>query len=187
MPDPGPEEFSQALFKMVDLLEGVRAPYMIFGAVAVGVWGRIRTTLDVDFLVHTDEEGLSRLEATAESSGISVDRRWLDWHPLRRGVQLRLILEPFRADVVRATDAHDRAAMERRRQVSWRGRLLWVVSPEDLILQKVRAQRDYDFSDAVSIIEEQKGQLDEEYLDLWARRLYVEQELAYVMRGGTVG
>ena len=62
-----------------------------------------------------------------------------------------------------------------------------MVSPEDLILQKVRAQRDYDFSDAVSIIEEQKGRLDEEYLDLWARRLYVEQELAYVMRGGTVG
>jgi len=49
------------------------------------------------------------------------------------------------------------------------------------------AQRDYDFSDAVSIIEEQKGRLDEECLDLWARRLYVEQELAYVMRGGTVG
>lgn len=172
---------------MVDLLEGVRAPYMIFGSVAVGVWGRIRTTLGVDFLVQTDEEGLSRLETTAESSGIGVDRRWLDWNPLRRDVQLRLILEPFRADVVRAMDAHDRAAMERRRQVSWRGRLLWVVSPEDLILQKVRAQRDYDFSDAVSIIEEQKGQLDEEYLDLWARRLYVEQELAYVMRGGTVG
>ena len=187
MPDPGPEEFSQVLFKVADLLEGVRAPYMIFGAVAVGVWGRIRTTLDVDFLVQTDEEGLSRLETTAESSGIGVDRRWLDWNPMRRGVQIRLILEPFRADVVRATDAHDRAAMERRRQVSWRGRSLWVVSPEDLILQKIRAQRDYDFSAAVSVIEEQKGRLDEEYLDLWARRLYVEQELAYAMRGGTVG
>src|SRR3989304_1455659 len=151
MPDPGPEEFSQVLFKVADLLEGVRAPYMIFGAVAVGVWGRIRTTLDVDFLVQTDEEGLSRLETTAESSGIGG----------------------FRADVVRATDAHDRAAMERRRQVSWRGRSLWVVSPEDLILQKIRAQRDYDFRAAVSVIEEQKGRLDEEHLDLWARRPYV--------------
>lgn len=187
MPDPGPEEFSRVLFKVADLLEELGAPYFIFGAVAVGIWGRIRTTLDVDFLVQTDEEGLGRLETTAESSGIGVDRRWLDWNPLRRGVQLRLILEPFRADVVRATDAHDRAAMERRRQVRWRDRSLWVVSPEDLVLQKIRAQRDYDFSDAVSVVEEQKGRLDEEYLDLWARRLYVEQELAYVMRGGTVG
>ena len=187
MPDPAPEEFSQVLFKVADLLEGLGAPYMIFGAVAVGIWGRIRTTLDVDFLVQTDEEGLRRLEATAESAGVEVDRRWLDWNPMRRGVQLRLILEPFRADVVRAMDAHDRAAMERRREVTWRGRSLWVVSPEDLILQKIRAQRDYDFSDAVSIIEEQKGRLEEEHLDLWARRLYVEQELAYVMRGGTIG
>ena len=173
MPDPGPEEFSRVLFRVGDLLEGLGVPYFIFGAVAVGIWGRIRTTLDVNFLVQTDEEGLSR--------------RWLDWNPLRRGVQHRLILEPFRADVVRAVDVHDRAAMERRRRVTWRGRSLWVVSPEDLILQKVRAQRDYDFSDAVSIIEEQKGRLDEEYLDLWARRLGVEQELAYVMRGGTIG
>ncbi len=187
MPDPGPEELSQVLFKVVKLLEEVRAPYMIFGAVAVGVWGRIRTTLDVDVMVQTDEEGLSRVESWAESAGVGVDRQWLDWNPIRRGVQLRLILEPFRADVVRAMDAHDLAAMERRRQVSWRGLSLWVVSPEDLILQKIRAQRDYDFSDAVSIIEEQKGRLDEEYLDLWARRLFVEQELAYIMRGGTVG
>ncbi len=187
MPDPGGEEFSQALFRVADLLEQLGAPYFIFGGVAVGIWGRIRTTLDVDFLVQTDREGFSRLEATAESSGIGVDHRWLDWNPLRRSVQLRLILGPFRADVVRATDAHDRAAMVRRRQVSWRGRSLWVVCPEDLVLQKIRAQRDYDFSDAVSVIEEQKGRLDEEYLDLWARRLRVEQELAYVMRGGTVG
>src|SRR3990172_3285972 len=106
MPDPGPEEFSQVLFKVADLLEGLGAPYMIFGAVAVGIWGRIRTTLDVDFLVQTDEEGLRRLEATAESAGVEVDRRWLDWNPMRRGGQLRLILEPFRADVVRAIDTH---------------------------------------------------------------------------------
>lgn len=187
MPDPAPEGFSRVLFTVADLLENLGAPHFIFGAVAVGIWGRIRTTLDVDFLVQTDEEGLSRVEATAESAGVEVDRRWLDWNPTRRGVHLRLILEPFRADVVRALGDHDRAAMERRRRVTWRGRSLWVVSPEDLILQKVKAQRDYDFSDAVSVVEEQKGRLDEEYLGLWARRLGVEQELAYVMRGGTVG
>lgn len=187
MPDPGPQEFGQVLFKISDLLENLGARYLVFGAVAVGIWGRIRTTLDVDFLVQTDEEGLGRVETRAESAGLVLDRRWLDWNPLRRRVQLRLILEPFRVDVVRAVDAHDEASMGRRRQVSWRGRSVWVVSPEDLILQKIKAQRDYDFSDAVSIVEEQRGTLDEEYLDLWARRLGVERELAYVMREGAIG
>jgi hypothetical protein len=63
---------------------------------------------------------------------------------------------------------------------------LWVVSPEDLLLQKLRAQRDYDLTDAVSVVEEQRrGGLDETYLDSWARRLGVEQELSYVLGGGS--
>ncbi len=185
MPEPGPEEFSHALFKIVDLLETVGATHLIFGAVAVGIWGRIRATLDVDFMIQMDDAGFGRIEAVAEPLGLTVDRQWLDWNPQRSGVQLRLILEPFRADVVRAIGAHDLASMERRRRVNWRGRPLWVVSPEDLILQKLKAQRDQDLIDAVGIVEEQRGALDEEYLDLWAGRLGIEQELAYILRGGT--
>lgn len=185
MPDPGPERFSWALFQVADLLESLGAPYLIFGAVAVGIWGRVRATLDVDFMIQTDEADFSRIEALAESAGLAVDRQWLDWNPQRRGVQLRLILEPFRADLVRALDAHDHASMERRRRVDWRGRSLWVISPEDLILQKLKAQRDQDLIDAAGIAEEQRGVLDEEYLDLWARRLSIDQELAYILRGGT--
>lgn len=185
MPEPGPEEFSWVLFKVADLLESLGAPYLIFGAVAVGIWGRVRATLDVDFMIQTDDAGFSRIEALAESAGLAVDRQWLDWNPQRRGVQLRLIIEPFRADLVRALDAHDHASMERRRRVDWRERSFWVISPEDLILQKLKAQRDQDLIDAAGIAEEQRGKLDEAYLDLWARRLGIEQELAYVLRGGT--
>ncbi|MBI3029297.1 MAG: hypothetical protein HYY64_07305 [Candidatus Rokubacteria bacterium] len=68
---------------------------------------------------------------------------------------------------------------------SWGG--LWVVSPEDLVIQKIRAQRPQDLIDSVSIVEEQQGRLDEEHLDLWARRLGVHQELGYILRGGKFG
>lgn len=184
MPEPGPEEFSRALFKVTDLIESADAPYIIFGAVAVGIWGRVRATLDVDVMIRTDDAGLSRVETAAEAAGLSVDHRWLEWNPQRRGVQLRLILEPYRADVVRAMNAHDHASVERRSRVDWRGRSLWVVSPEDLILQKLKAQRDQDLIDAAGIVEEQRGRLEQQYLDLWARRLGIEQELAYILTGG---
>lgn len=36
MPEPGPEEFSRALFKVTNLIGSADAPYIIFGAVAVG-------------------------------------------------------------------------------------------------------------------------------------------------------
>ena len=184
VPEPGPAEFSRALFKVTGLIESADAPYIIFGAVAVGIWGRIRATLDVDVMIQADDVGLSHLEAAAEAAGLAVDRRWLEWNPQRSGIQLRLILEPYRADLVRAMDAHDHASMERRRRVDWRGRSLWVVSPEDLILQKLKAQRDQDLIDAVGVVEEQHGRLDQQHLELWARRLGVEQELAYVLTGG---
>lgn len=184
MPEPGPEEFSRALFKVTNLIGSADAPYIIFGAVAVGIWGRVRATLDVDVMIRTDDAGLSRVEAAAEAAGVAVDRRWLEWNPQRRGIQVRLILEPYRADVVRAMDAHDHASMERRCHVDWRGHSLWVTSPEDLILQKLKAQRDQDLIDAVGIVEEQRGRLDQQYLDLWARQLGIEQELAYMLTGG---
>ena len=184
MSDP-PRQFSDALLQTVDLLESLQISWVIFGAVAVGIWGRIRSTLDVDFMVLTDDAGLASIEAGAALAGVPVDRQWLEWNPRRQGIQMRLMLDPFRADVVRATSAHDQAAVERRRRVDWLGRPLWVVAPEDLLLQKLVAQRDYDLTDAVSIVEEQRGQLDEAYLGEWASRLGVEQELAYMPRGGT--
>ena len=185
MADPDAPRFSEALFEVAALLESLGLRYMVYGAVAVGIWGRVRSTLDADFLVLTDDAGLVSVEAAAAGAGILVDHQWLEWNPQRRGVQVRLVVEPFRADIVRAVSAHDEAAMGRRRAVDWVGRSLWVASPEDLLLQKLVAQRDYDLTDAVSIVEEQRGQLDEEYLDSWARRLGVQQEMAYVLGGGT--
>jgi hypothetical protein len=184
MADPGPRQFSEALFEVAGLLESLPVPYVIFGAVAVGIWGRIRATLDVDFMVLTDDAGLAGVETAAPAAGLVVDHRWLEWNPQRRGVQVRLVVEPFRADVVRAVSAHDEAAIERRRAVDWVGRSMWVVCPEDLLLQKLTAAT-ANLTDAVSIVEEQRGQLDEAYLYSWARRLGVEQELTYVLAGGT--
>lgn len=78
VPEPPGDEFSRALFTVADLLERLAVPYLIFGAVAVGIWGRIRATLDADFLVGTDGNGLGRVEALADSAGVRVDRQWLE-------------------------------------------------------------------------------------------------------------
>jgi hypothetical protein len=66
------------------------------------------------------------------------------------------------------------------------------VAPDQILREQAmradrrRARGSERACNAVSIIEEQEGRLDEAYLDLWAPRLGVEQELAYVMRGGTL-
>ena len=72
-----------------------------------------------------------------------IDRRWLEWNPLQRDLQIRLTSGDLFIDVSRARDRHDEAALARRRALEVEGRNVWFVSAYD--------------------------------------------ELAYVMRGGTVG
>lgn len=157
---------------------------MIIGGIAVSVWGRPRTTLDIDFVVLTDREGLDRFGARAERRGFHVDRQWAEWNPLARANQLRLIHRNLRIDLLLPADEHDRHALLRRRLKGWHHSRLWFVTPEDLILQKLKVGRPRDFEDALVIFEMQKGQLDEAYLRRWGRKLGITEELAYVMRRG---
>jgi len=64
---------------------------------------------------------------------------------------------------------------------------LWFASPEDLIVMKLKAGRPHDFEDALSVLATQRGRLDERYMADWAARIGVYDELAYILRGGTVG
>ena len=47
--DPG-RSFRQALLRAVQAFRRERAPYMLIGAWALGLWGRPRATLDLDFM-----------------------------------------------------------------------------------------------------------------------------------------
>ncbi len=182
MGDPSPADLRGSVLATVDLLRQARLRYMIIGGIAVSVWGRPRTTLDIDLAVLTDREGLDRFGERAERQGFRIDREWAEWNPLARAKQLRLVHGALRIDLLLPTDAHDRHALTRRRLKSWHGRRLWFAAPEDLILQKLKVGRPRDFEDALSVFEAQKGRLEEAYLLRWGRKLGIAEELRYVVR-----
>lgn len=184
MGGPSPAGLGRSVLATADLLRRARLRYMIIGGIAVSVWGRSRTTLDIDFAVLTNREGLERLGRQAERSGFRIDHQWAEWNPMARANQLRLIHRNLRIDLLLPTDEHDRHALTRRYLKRWHRRRLWFVAPEDLILQKLKVGRPRDFEDALSIFEMQKGRLDEAYLFRWGRKLGITEELAYVMRRG---
>ena len=70
----------------------------------------------------------------------------------------------------------DEAALDRRRALEVEGRNVWFVSADPR-----------DFEDVVSVLSRHRDTLDIGYMEDWAWRLRVYDELAYVMRGGTVG
>jgi len=189
-PEPSqvhPDRVRQTLLTFVDLLEGQGVPYMIIGAMAVAMWGQPRATADLDFTVLTDPAGLDAIGKKAESQGFGIDRQWLEWHPMQRGLQIRLTSADILIDVVRPMDQHQEEALRHRRALEVGGRNVWFVSPEDLIVMKLKAGRPRDFEDALSVLARQTGKLDESYMADWAWRIGVHDELAFILRGGGVG
>jgi hypothetical protein len=61
------------------------------------------------------------------------------------------------------------------------GRYYWTVSLDDFILQKLKVGRPRDFEDAVSVVDRFQGKLDREYLEHWALKLGVKEELSYIL------
>jgi len=114
-------------------------------------------------------------------AGMEIDQAWQDWNPMLRGTVLRLQCEEVPVDLLRPRDTHDLETLRRRRKKLMENRYYWFVSPEDFILQKLKAGRLRDFEDIVTIIERSRADLDQKYLHRWARRLGVSGELGYIL------
>jgi hypothetical protein len=172
------------LRRAVGCFRQARVPYALIGAWALAVWGRVRATQDLDFLVVVAPARFPALALRLESAGMTRDSVWETHNPLLRSSQLRLSAGAIVIDVLRPRDDQDVAAMRRRRRKRFEGSFYWFVAPEDLILQKLKVGRPRDFEDALSVVHRCRASLNNAYLDRWASRLQITDELAYIMSLG---
>jgi hypothetical protein len=169
------------LERIVGCFRRERTPHVLIGAWALAVWGRPRATNDLDFLVLVNEDNVDRLRSRLIQAGLELDETWQEWNPMLRGFQLRFQFQESTVDIMRPRDPHDQHVFQRRRKKRMDGRYYWVVSAEDFILQKLKVGRPRDFEDAVSVIARDRQRLDQAYLERWARKLGVREELSYIM------
>lgn len=64
-------------------------------------------------------------------------------------------------------DDHDQACLARRRQYELGKLSLWIISPEDLVIHKLKAWRAQDFIDVLSVLQLQAESLDRSYITNW--------------------
>ncbi len=77
-------------------------------------------------------------------------------------------------------DEHDQACLTRRRQYKLGPLSLWIISPEDFVLHKLKAERAQDFIHVLSVIQRQAESLDRSYITDWVKRLGILEEWLYV-------
>jgi hypothetical protein len=178
MPDPA-NPFDSAFRTLIEILEALPFPYCLIGGLALGVWSAPRTTQDLDVLVAATGVRRQELIAALERRGLEMDRRWAEENPLLRDVQLRARHGAIPVDLLMPRDQYDETVLERRQRMRFHEMSLWVISPEDLILQKLRAGRPRDFEDALGVLVRQGSKLDSAYLREWAQKIGIREELGY--------
>jgi hypothetical protein len=176
IPHPLEDAFAD-LFKVLNQLP---YPYCLMGALALGAWGTPRTTQDLDAMIAISQTDRAHLLQALRTSGFTEDTEWADRNPMIRDSHVRLQREAIPVDLMLPKDDHDQACLARCRQYKFGNLSLWIISPEDLVLHKLKAGRAQDFVDVLSVLQCQAESLDRTYMTDWAKRLSIWEEWQYV-------
>jgi hypothetical protein len=189
-PDVDQNDYLEVVELVHRALSSTQAPHCVIGALALGVWGTPRATYDVDILILAHCNDPQPFLGLLRTAGFSINETRHDANPMAREAVLRLVhptAPHFPVDLVFSLSPFDRAVLDRRQPVDVHGLTIWMSSPEDLVLMKLRASRPRDFDDVVSIIKNPRLHLDLDYLWDWADKLGLHGELHYVLGAAGAG
>jgi len=182
---PLPPDLQSCLAAVLPVLTTLSVPHGLIGAAALSAWGRPRATHDLDLLILVDEDAKDRLMIQLASVGITVNKPWQAANPMAHSRVTRFVSlrhPDYPLDLIYASDPHEREALTHTQTVRLYGLSLSVISPEDLMILKLKASRPTDFDDVISIVKNPRLQLDLTYLWNWADRLGLQSELHYVLQ-----
>ena len=168
----------ELLGHLVAVLESAGIEYMLTGSVVSSLHGEPRATHDIDVVVVIEQGSVETftssflfpafyLDVQSAVSAIA-EKGMFNVIDTREGVKIdfwMLTDEPF-----------DRTRFSRKRKKSLFGKEVYVASPEDTIISKLRwvglsGGSEKHFTDAVRVYEVQSGNLDIRYIEKWVREL----------------
>jgi predicted house-cleaning NTP pyrophosphatase (Maf/HAM1 superfamily) len=136
--------------------------------------------MDVDVIVAASPDEIKRLTELVLAAGFKKVRSVSQ--PIGEDKLVVESKEGYRADISQAKAEHDVEAVKRGEKIGIFDVDVWVVAPENLVLQKLVLGRPKDIKDAVAVLMRQRGKLDEGYLKDWASKLKVSGELKELMK-----
>lgn len=159
-----------ALRDVVLALQRLEIEYMLVGAFSSNAYGFPRSTNDADIVIQYQPGAIGRLYGALgdqfeldPQTGFEVMTGSL--RDVIRYVPTRFEIELFRL----TSDPHDQSRFARRRRLTIAELQIEAVIPtaEDVVIQKLRWQRDKDLADVRVVVGVQFSQLDWAYLLNW--------------------
>lgn len=171
----------ELLIKVIQVLVQSGIQYMITGSVVSSLQGEPRSTHDLDIVVAIHGTDVKKLLAAFPPPDYYLDKDSII-AAIDRGSMFNLIdvLNGNKVDFWLLTgDVFDQSRFSRKISVKFMNLDMWVSTPEDTILVKLRWAKlsggsEKQFTDALRVYEVQYGILDLDYLEYWVKRLEIE-------------
>jgi hypothetical protein len=174
---------TDVMLKVIDALEELGSTYLVGGSYASSAYGIARATLDIDILAALPPRQAGALVEKLGPEFYADEQAIREAIMATRSFNLIHIQTGFKVDVfVSKRDAFDNEQLERRELypvLRTSERSVYVASPEDTILSKLRWYRhtdersDRQWNDVLGVITVQADKLDHTYLKRWATELNV--------------
>ena len=163
-------------------LKSANVPYMITGGAAVGFWGHIRTTMDIDILIQIRSEQIDSLLSSIEGEA------YIDIEKAKKAIldksMFNIILNKtcFKIDLIPLKeDNYEIKKFNNRVKINFQNKEIYVITPEDLIISKLLWSKsvggsEQQMKDCESIYRLNSENLDLDYLKRWVKMLGIEKE-----------
>ena len=135
--------------------------YFTFGGVGVSLWGRPRTTHDIDVVVCLERGAVPALVADLKGIGFRITRSLQ--RKLTEGRIVQLPIGATELDIKLCAEGHDMETLSRAKRADFGGFELMVASAEDLVLYKLQMWRTQDQADIENLLSNVQG-LDRRYI-----------------------
>ncbi len=159
--------FQSTLRRLARELNARSIPYMIIGGQAVLVYGRMRSTEDIDVTLGIGPDEYERVRDVADVLGFEPTQ------PDAERFARQFYVYPcqnrrngLRIDFILSFSPYERGAIARARDVDVGGEVVRYASPEDIVVHKIVAGRAQDLEDVKWILKKNPG-VDLAYVRGW--------------------
>ncbi len=178
-----PKLFLETLNWVVKKLNTLNIGYMVTGGSAVGFWGHARTTMDIDMVVALKDSQADKLFTEFEQEAYISKDDILSAVSQKKMFNVIFNDTLFKIDFIplKEDDIYEKESFSRKVEIDFGNLKLSVISPEDLILSKLKWMKiaggsERQMSDCKSIMMVNEN-TDMAYIKKWAEFLNIEEEL----------
>ena len=168
----------ELLKKVIHVLDANNIQYMVTGSIVSSLQGEPRSTHDIDFVVAIQKSSAKQLVEAFPPPGFFLDEGHVISAIETQGMfNLIGVTEGDKVDFWTLTgEPFDRSRFARRIVENITGIKIWVSTPEDTILMKLKWTKlsggsEKQYTDALRVYEVQHETLDKNYLKYWVEEL----------------